>query len=85
MNARARVFADHKYNSADLALYVQTDPDKLLTQPVFKAIPAGPGQYVLEQTFTVPVGVRKVYLVTALYEQGEDDSSLSAVSAWDVK
>jgi len=85
VKAQARVFADHKYNGADLALYVQSEPGKLVNQPVFQAVPAGPGQYTLEQTFTVPANVRKVYLVTALYEKGSDDSSISAVTAWDVK
>lgn len=84
VNARANVFADHKYNRADLALYVQTDPGKLVTEPVFRAIPAGPGQYVLEQTFTVPADATTIYLIAALYRQGEDDSNVSTVASWNV-
>jgi len=85
VRARANIFADHKYNQADLALYVQTDPGKLLAGPVFRGIPAGPGQYTLEQTFTVPASATRIYLIAALYRQGEDDSTVSTVAGWDVR
>lgn len=85
VNAQAKVFVDHKYAAADLALYVQSQPGKLIAQPVFQSIPAGSGQYHLEQTFTVPANVPKVYLVTALYEKGSDDSHMSDVTAWEVR
>lgn len=85
VSARANVFTDHKYNRADLALYVQTDPGKLVTEPVFRAIPAGPGQYELEQTFTVPAEATKIYLIAALYRQGEDDSNVRTVASWNVR
>jgi len=84
VRAKARVDAAHKYSAADLALYVQSSPGKLVNRPVFQSIPAGPGQYTLEQTFTVPSG-QKVYLVVALYEKGNDDSNISQATAWDVR
>lgn len=85
VNARADIFADHKFSRADLALYVQSDPGELVAEPVFKNIPAGPGQYTMEQTFTVPANANRIYLVAALYQQGEDDSNVSTVSVWNVK
>jgi hypothetical protein len=85
VQASAQVFADHKHNSADLALYVQTAPGEVVTEPVFKAIQAGPGQYTLKQTFTVPTDAGKVYLIAALYQQGEETSNVTSVTSWDVK